>query len=82
MVKIYGVYTERSRSRGETTPALNGLAALELGFPGYNPPMDFNDFRRLLAPDGQAALQAAEALAPREEDYLRGFQELEPPLPC
>jgi len=38
--------------------------------------MDLAEFHSLLAPDGQAALQAAEALAPREEDYLRGFQEL------
>ena len=38
--------------------------------------MDFNAFHRLLSPAGQAAMQAAEALAPREEDYLRCFQEL------
>jgi hypothetical protein len=38
--------------------------------------MQIETFTRLLAPEGQAALQAAQALEPREEDFLRHFQAL------
>jgi SAM-dependent methyltransferase len=38
--------------------------------------MNLDDFHRLLSPSGQLALQAAEALAPREETYLPCFQQL------
>ncbi len=37
----------------------------------YNRRMERSDFRLLLAPAGQETLQAAEALAPREVDFLR-----------
>jgi SAM-dependent methyltransferase len=38
--------------------------------------MNLGEFRSLLSPAGQEALRAAVALTPREEDYLRYFQEL------
>jgi hypothetical protein len=38
--------------------------------------MNLAEFRSLLSPAGQDALHTAEAFEPREEDYLRCFQEL------
>jgi len=38
--------------------------------------MDLDSFTQLLTGSGQEALSAAEALAPREQDYLRHFQVL------
>ncbi len=38
--------------------------------------MQIETFRRLLTPAGQEALGAAQALQPREEDFLRDFQAL------
>ena len=38
--------------------------------------MDKHSFRSLLTPNGAEALQAAAALEPREEDFLRHFQRL------
>ena len=38
--------------------------------------MQIETFARLLTPAGQEALQAAQALQPREEDFLRDFQAL------
>jgi len=38
--------------------------------------MEIETLRRLLAPQGQEALGAAQALQPREEDFLRDFQAL------
>ncbi len=38
--------------------------------------MQIENFHRLLTPAGQEALQAAQALQPREEEFLRDFQAL------
>lgn len=43
--------------------------------------MDLETFRSLLTPVGQDALRAAEALAPREEQFLRHYQQLKPHFP-
>lgn len=38
--------------------------------------MELDDFRQLLTPAGQAVLQAARQLQPREDDFLRHYQAL------
>jgi hypothetical protein len=43
--------------------------------------MDLASFRLLLTTEGSRALEDAQALAPREEDYLRYFQRLEKKYP-
>jgi SAM-dependent methyltransferase len=43
--------------------------------------MDLASFRLLLTADGQAALEFAQQLEPREVDYLRHFQRLEKRFP-
>lgn len=43
--------------------------------------MNLEEFRSLLSSRGQEALRLAMALAPREEDYLRNFQELSRKFP-
>jgi SAM-dependent methyltransferase len=43
--------------------------------------MDIDAFRQLLTPAGQAALQTAAALTPREADFLSHFQSLRRRLP-
>lgn len=43
--------------------------------------MDLQSFRSLLTSPGQAALQAAQALGPREEDFLQHLQTLERRFP-
>jgi SAM-dependent methyltransferase len=44
--------------------------------PRYTDPVDPKSFLDLLSPSGQAALRAAEALQPVEQDFLRHFQHL------
>src|SRR5512138_1461565 len=44
--------------------------------------MDLAGFRALLTPRGQAALEAASRLAPREEDFLAHFTTLSRPFPA
>jgi SAM-dependent methyltransferase len=43
--------------------------------------MDLDSLRALLTPSGQAALQIASALEPREVDFLRHFQQLSRVIP-
>ncbi len=49
---------------------------VELVLPCYNKPMDLEGFRALLTPNGEAILQAAMAVEPREVDFLHHFQNL------
>src|SRR3970282_1956180 len=43
--------------------------------------MNLSDFHALLTPAGQAALAAAHALSPREDDFLAHLQRLQTTIP-